>query len=95
MAVAGELARKEKKLDSDDEDSDDEPAPPPGASDERTLRSRARLRHHLEILLSSSDVTALKESMSFLEQVSVKPPTRKVYMEMMVEFLKFCDARTP
>ena len=82
MAVAVELARKEKKLDSDDENSSgDEPAPPPGASHERTLRSRARLRHHLEILLSSSDVTALKESMSFLEQVSVKPPTRKAYRE--------------
>ena len=83
VAQAMELARQHQSLDSDDVmSSEPEPEVKPSGS-ARTLRSQARIRHHLEILLSSTDVTALKNAMSLLEQISVKAPARKSYRQIM------------
>ena len=90
-----QLARRHKSLDKDDDmSSKSEPDAKPSGS-ARTRRSQARLRHHLEVLLSSMDVTFLKNAMSLLEQISVKTPARNSYREIMADFLKFCDNQTP
>ena len=50
---------------------------------------------HLKILLSSTDVTALRNAMSLLEQISVRAPTKNIDREIMTEFLESCDYLIP
>ena len=83
-----------KSLDSDDISSESEPEVRALGS-AKTLRSQVRLCHHLEIVLSSTDVAAMKNAMSLLEQISVRAPTRNSDQEIMTEFLKFCHNQIP
>ena len=95
VSAALELLQRAKTLDSDDSDSSDqqEPATPPGKR--RFERARVRLRHHLDVLLTSSDVNKCRHAQSLLEMVSVQSPTRKGYREIMLELLALCDRQTP
>ena len=95
MTQAMEIARPHESLDSDDDMSWELEAEVTPSGSARTLRSQARLSHHVEILLSSTYVATLKNAMSLLEQISVRAPTRKSYQAIMTEFLICCDNQIP
>ena len=95
MTQAMELARHHQSLDPHDDMSSESETEVRASGSARTLRPQARLRHHLKILLSSTDVTALRNAMSLLEQILVRAPTKNIDREIVTEFLESCDYVIP
>ena len=95
IVQALEMAKRDEQLGSSDDESSEPEKEQPSAGSRQSLRARARLRAHLEVLLTSRDVATVRKTMSLLEQASVKPGTRESYKKAMKEFLEFCNRQTP